>query len=64
MVIIPNTFEGGMRLPEARHWRAASDKGVENLQEFGVYSLISSSQIPLGIKAGLDGCTVSEEALA
>ena len=44
---IPNTFKGAIRLPEARMWKAASDKEMKSLQNLKVYTLVPFSEILL-----------------
>ena len=49
--ILPNTFKEAMRLPEAKMWRAASDKEMKSLQDLEVYTLAPCSEIPPGQKS-------------
>ena len=41
---IPNTFKEAMRLPEAKMWKAASDKEMKSLQDLKVYTLVPRSR--------------------
>ena len=43
---IPNTFKEAMRLPEAKMWKAASDKEMKSLQDLKVYTLVPRSGVP------------------
>ena len=37
---VPNTFMEAVGLPEAAHWKTASDKEIESLEKHGVYNLV------------------------
>lgn len=45
---IPNTFEEDMALPQAAHWKAASDKEIASLNKRGVYELVPITAVPTG----------------
>ena len=47
---IPNTFKEATRLPEAKMWRAASDKEMKSLQDLKVSTLVPRSEVPPGQK--------------
>ena len=47
---IPNTFKEAMRLPEAKMWKAASDKEMKSLQDLKVYTLVPRFEAPTGQK--------------
>ena len=47
---IPNTFKEAIRLPEAKVWKAASDKEMKSLQDLKVYTLVPRSEVLPGQK--------------
>ena len=48
-VVIPNTFQEAMGLPEATLWKAASDK--TSVEQHHVYDFVPSTSIPAGKKS-------------
>ena len=50
-VVIPNTFEEAMGLPEAALWKAASDRETTSQDQQHVYDLVPSTSIPTGQKS-------------
>ena len=51
VVVIPNTFEEAMGLPEAALWKAASDRETTSQDQQHVYDLVPSTSIPTGQKS-------------
>lgn len=52
VAIVRNTFQGAMRLPEAKQWEAASDKKIESLRactHHGDFCRDESHRIPVGV---------------
>lgn len=45
---IPSTFEETMALPQAAHWKAASDKEIASMDKHGVYELVPITAVPTG----------------
>ena len=47
---IANTFKKAMTLPQAAHWKVASDEEIASLEKNGVYELVPTTSVPNGRK--------------
>ena len=45
---VPNTFNEAVGLPQAAHWKTASDKEIESLEKHGVFNLVLITSILAG----------------
>lgn len=50
LVIVPNTNEAAIHLPEGAQWKAASDTKTKSFKIGDVYTLVPSTSIPPGVK--------------
>ena len=54
---VPNTFKEAVGLPQAAHWKTASDKEMESLEKQGVFSLVLITSVLAGHRVvGTGGC--------
>ena len=45
---VPNTFKEAVGLPQASHWKTASDKEIESLEKHGVFNLVLITSVLAG----------------
>ena len=45
---VPNTFKEAVGLPQAAHWKTASDKKIESLEKHGVFNLVLITSVLAG----------------
>ena len=45
---VPNTFKEAVGLPQAAHWKTASDKDIESLEKHGVFNLVLITSVLAG----------------
>ena len=46
----PNTFKEAVGLPQAAHWKTASDKEIESLEKHGVFNLVLITSVLVGYR--------------
>ena len=47
---VPSNFKEAVGLPQAAHWKTASDKEIESLEKHGVFNLVLITSVPAGHK--------------